>query len=81
MDKPHEQQAWRTDRFQESPIVVAFSKGNEKYVFMFTKATASKTLRSVGRFATNPELPFSWHDAAVVSQEIRKKLKQGAKPQ
>jgi len=28
-------------------------------------------LRLLGRYASNPELSFSWYDAAVLSQKIR----------
>jgi hypothetical protein len=28
-------------------------------------------LRTLGRFASNPELSFTWYDAAVLSQKIR----------
>jgi hypothetical protein len=28
-------------------------------------------LRVLGRFASNPELSFTWYDAAVLSQKVR----------
>jgi hypothetical protein len=28
-------------------------------------------LRVLGRYASNPDLSFSWYDAAVLSQKIR----------
>jgi hypothetical protein len=52
--------------------IVAIVKGDERYVFMFDEDTRSETLRTLGRFASNPELSFSWYDAAVLSQKIRK---------
>ena len=30
-----------------------------------------KALRTLGRFASNPELSFTWYDAAVLSQKVR----------
>ncbi len=51
--------------------IVAIVKGDERYVFMFDDATRAETLRTLGRFASNPELTFSWYDAAVLSQKIR----------
>jgi len=51
--------------------VLALVKGDERYVFLFTDEHKSDLLRTLGRFATNPELSFTWYDAAVLSQRIR----------
>ncbi len=51
--------------------VLAMVKGNERYVFLFDDGSRAETLRVLGRYASNPELSFSWHDAAVLSQRIR----------
>ena len=39
-----------------------------------------QALRALGRHASNPELSFTWYDAAVLSQKIRQTGQQ-AKPQ
>ncbi len=51
--------------------VLALVKGEERYIFLFDDEHRSETLRTLGRFASNPELSFSWYDAAVLSQRIR----------
>ena len=51
--------------------VVALVKGNERYVFLFDDENRTETLRQIGRYAANPELSFTWYDAAVVSQKVR----------
>jgi hypothetical protein len=53
--------------------VVALVKGDENYVFMFDNQLENRaeTLRTLGRFASNKDLSFSWHDAAVLSEKIR----------
>jgi hypothetical protein len=51
--------------------VLALVKGEERYVFLFDDEHKSEALRTLGRFASNPELSFSWYDAAVLSQRIR----------
>ncbi|MGI9517710.1 MAG: hypothetical protein ACR2NP_11735 [Pirellulaceae bacterium] len=56
--------------------VVAIVKGDERYVFMFDDNSRAETLRTLGRYASNPELSFSWYDAAVLSQKIRKTAQQ-----
>lgn len=53
--------------------VVALVKGEERYVFLYGESGEDRkaTLRILGQFATNPELSFTWYDAAVLSQKIR----------
>lgn len=51
--------------------VLALVKGEERYIFLFDDDHRSEALRTLGRFASNPELSFSWYDAAVLSQRLR----------
>ena len=51
--------------------VLALVKGNERYVFLYNEANRAETLRTLGRYASNPELSFTWYDAAILSQKIR----------
>ncbi len=51
--------------------VLALVKGSERYVFLYDDTSRAETLRVLGRYASNPELSFSWYDAAVLSQKIR----------
>jgi hypothetical protein len=51
--------------------VVALVRGEEQYIFMFDKKNRTDTLRMLGRFAADPELSFTWYDAAILSQRIR----------
>ena len=53
--------------------IVALVKGEERYVFLFhdSEPSRSQAFRTLGRFACDPDLSFSWYDAAVVSQRIR----------
>jgi len=51
--------------------VLALVKGSERYVFLFDDDNRTETLRQIGRYAANPELSFTWYDAAVMSQKIR----------
>jgi len=56
--------------------VLALVKGEERYVFLFDDSSRAATLRVLGRYASNPELSFSWYDAAVLSQKIRQESQQ-----
>ena len=51
--------------------VLALMKGKERYVFLFDDEHRGDALRTLGRFASNPELSFTWYDAAVLSQKVR----------
>jgi hypothetical protein len=51
--------------------VLALVKGKDKYVFLFDDSNRVETLRMLGRYAADPELNFSWYDAAMLSQRIR----------
>lgn len=58
--------------------VLALVKGEERYIFLFDDERRSEALRTLGRFASNPELSFSWYDAAVLSQRIRQSAAEAA---
>lgn len=52
--------------------VIALVKGNERYVFLFDDDSQEEVLRSMARHAANPDLTFSWYDAAVLGQKVRR---------
>jgi hypothetical protein len=52
--------------------VLALVKGEERYIFLYDESNRGQTLRTLGRYASNPDLSFSWYDAAVLSQKIRR---------
>lgn len=51
--------------------VLALVKGQQRYLFLFDDENRTETLRTLGRFAADPELDFTWYDAAVLSRKIR----------
>ena len=51
--------------------VLALVKGEERYIFLYDGEHRSEALRTLGRFASNADLSFSWYYAAVLSQRIR----------
>jgi len=52
--------------------VLALVKGEERYIFLYDDDNRAETLRTLGRFASNSGLSFSWYDAAVLSQKVRR---------
>ncbi len=51
--------------------VLALVKGEERFIFLYDDANRTETLRMLGKFAADPEIEFSWYDAAVLSKRIR----------
>lgn len=51
--------------------VLALVKGKERYILLYDDTQQAAALRALGRQASNPELSFSWYDAAVLSRKIR----------
>ena len=56
--------------------VLALVKGEERYVFLYDDASRAATLRTLGKYASDPDLSFTWYDAAVLSQRIRQESQQ-----
>jgi len=55
----------------ESINVFALVKDGQKYVFLYDDASHDELLQTLGRYAADPDLNFSWYDAAVMSQRVR----------
>lgn len=51
--------------------VVALVKDAERYIFLYDNESLPALLQTLGKFAANPELSFTWYDAAVLSQKVR----------
>ena len=52
--------------------VLALVKGAERYIFLFDDDNRAEALRTLGRYASNPDLSFTWYDAAVMAQRVRR---------
>jgi hypothetical protein len=62
---------------QPSIRILLLRKPAEQYVFMYTDQSMPDLLRTLGRYAVDPELAFSWYDAAVLSQRVRQESEVG----
>lgn len=56
--------------------VLALMKNGERYVFLYDDNSTEALLKTLGRYASDPELSFTWYDAAVLSQRIRQQEQQ-----
>lgn len=59
--------------------VIALVKGGERYVFLYDDDSREETLRALGRFAADPELSFSWYDASVLGDKVRRSPVRGSR--
>lgn len=54
--------------------VIALVRGDQRYFFYYRPETRLALLRTLGRYAADPDLEFSWYDAAIVSAKVREEL-------
>lgn len=64
------------NRLDTDIIAMCLAKGADKYVFIYTEPNSGEVLRTIGRFAANPELSFDWFDAAKISKRVREEAKE-----
>lgn len=57
---------------QRSMNVLALVKDSERYVFLFDEDSSDSLLQTLGKYAADKELSFTWYDAALLSQKVRK---------
>jgi hypothetical protein len=48
--------------------------GNDRYIILWTPATSGEAMRTLGRWASNPDLSFTWLDATKCSENIKQQL-------
>lgn len=61
--------------------VLALVKDGERFVFLYDESSIPTLLQTLGKYAADPELNFSWYDAAVLSQKVRRLQKQDGSKQ
>jgi hypothetical protein len=47
------------------------TKDEERYWFLYDDEHVSDMFKCLARYASNPDLSFTWYDAAIVSQAVR----------
>ena len=52
--------------------VLALVKDDERFVFLYDEQSVDTLLEQLGHCAADPELSFTWYDAAVLSQRVRR---------
>ncbi len=57
---------------QNGMNVLALVKDSERYVFLYDDESDAALLQQLGQFASDTELSFTWYDAAILSQKVRR---------
>jgi hypothetical protein len=52
--------------------VLALVKESERYIFLYDDESPAELLQTLGKYAADPELSFTWYDAAILSQKVRR---------
>lgn len=55
--------------------LITLIRGNDRYAWIYDDESTSELLRDIGRTASNPQLNFTWYDAAKLSNVIRDRMK------
>ena len=52
--------------------VLALVRDGHRYVFLYDDDSIDSVLATLAEYASDPELEFTWYDAAVLSQRVRR---------
>ena len=58
--------------------LLTLNREGHLYAFIYTDQTQAEAMRWAGRHAANPELNFTWPDAAMITQGARDMARKGA---
>lgn len=66
---------------QHGMNVLALVKDDERYIFLYDDDSSKALLQTLGRYASDTDLSFSWYDAAILSQKVRRLKEQAEQEQ
>lgn len=52
--------------------LLALVRDGHRYVFLYDDNSVETVLATLSRYASDPELDFTWYDAAVMAQRVRR---------
>jgi hypothetical protein len=62
---------WSEELLLSAFNILALIKANERYVYIYDDDSRDPLLEAFRAGAANPDLSFSWHDAAVLTEKAR----------
>ena len=60
----------------KSMNVLALVRDGHRYVFLYDDNSIDTVLTTLSDYASDPELDFTWYDAAVMAQRVRALMEQ-----
>ena len=60
----------------KSMNVLALVRDGHRYVFLYDDNSVDTILTTLSDYASDPELDFTWYDAAVMAQRVRSLIEQ-----
>jgi len=60
--------------------ILALIKGEERYVFVYDDDSRQPLLEAFEAIAANPELAFTWYDAAVLTEKAHEQARSCEEP-
>jgi len=51
--------------------VLAMARAGQRYVFLYDDVSSETLREKLAEFAEDPELDFTWHDAATLARRVR----------
>jgi hypothetical protein len=51
--------------------LMAISRNGETFAVWYERNDPTSAMRMLGRWASDPELSFSWYEAALMSEQVR----------
>lgn len=81
-DHPDRRPKGRAQPQHPAPIArepVTLAKGAHRWTFLCDAGDEPALLRRLSELAANPDVPFDWFDAALVSHQLSKRLRPGLK--
>lgn len=60
--------------------VLALVRDGHRYVFLYDDESVDSVLTKLGEYATDPELEFTWYDAAMLAQRVRRLREEQEEP-
>ena len=52
--------------------VLALVKDEERFIYLYDEDSTDTLLQTLGQHAADKDLSFTWYDAAVLSQKVRR---------
>ena len=57
---------------KQSMNVLALIRNEQRFIFVYDDSSVTEVLSRLSASAADPELDFTWYDAAMLSQRVRR---------